>query len=304
MNTLTRFLAILMLIFAAKAADAQIQDRAKDRAERKANNRVDRKIDEGLDKGFDAIEGLFKRKNKDKDKDKDGKDADSDAQAEADANEALMNGLFGASDVDLKPSYDFDHSVTMRSKVYDKKGKEEMVQDMEMMMADDHPHIGIRTIMEGTSADMVMDLEENYMVILTDAGGSKMAMVTKFDPAAYETEEDKEMDAMEFTKTGRTKEILGYTCEEYVTEDDESVMHFWMADVEDLDFYKGFKALQEQQKQQGAYAEDVPEGMMLEMVSESKKNDEKYIMEVTSIDRNKSGQISTEGYKPMSFGGR
>lgn len=306
---ITRLLTVLMLVFAAEAADAQIQDRAKDRAEQKANNRVDRKIDQGIDSGLDAIEGLFKRKNKnDKNKEDAGeaevKENAADDEATQQAENAMTNAFFGGSDVNLKPSYSFDQSVTMRTTIYDKKGKQDMVQNMDILFADDHPHICMRVTMEGTDMDMIMDMDENYMVMLTDAGGRKMAMVTKFDPAAYDQndEEAEDFQSMNFTKTGRTKEILGYTCEEYTAEDDDMTYQYWMGDV-DVDIYKGFMAMREQQKEQGNEFEGMPEGTMMEMVAQSKKDGESTTMQVTSIDMNKANTISTEGYETMSLGG-
>lgn len=315
MKTLLSILITAMLAL-SYSAEAQIIERSSDRAQRKANNRVDRKIDDGIDRGLDAIEGVFKRKGKknksDKNRSSDDEvadEADYDGElSEEESVQYMMSAFGGDGPAEIPGEYAFDHNVEMAMTYYNKRGKEESRQNMRMHFSDKKAIIGIEVMLEGAGATSIIDMETMQMVVLSDMGTTKMAMVVDMNAAMLETEED-DMESYEnpsFTKTGRTKKILGYHSEEYVVEEDGERVEFWVTREEFLDIYRAFTAMEV--ANQGTTKTNPmsahPGGMTLEMTS-TDESGEKMVMEVTAVHRGKGKVITTAGYQTMKMpGGR
>ncbi len=313
MKTLTLLLACLLL--AIGHADAQIVDRTTDRAKNKANNRLDNRIDRGIDRGLDGIENAFRKKDKSPKNKSTQHERDSDNYDDGDTDEsaavmAMMQSMMGGGKpVDIRERYEFQHNVEMTTTMYDKKGKVDHQQAMTMYFSDTDALFGIATAVEGTQSVSVIDLDKLHMVMLMDMGGSKMAMTLDLDQAwGGDDDDDESYDPAGFTKTGRTKKILGYTCEEYVTEEEGDRMEFWITRDEVLDIYRAFGAMTSTQKDKGgktAMPTDYPSGMAME-VTTTERNGSKTVMLVTAVNKNQGKTISTAGYSPMNLmgGGR
>lgn len=316
MKTLLSIL-ITLLIALGMSAEAQVVDRTKNRAQRKANNRVDRKIDQGIDRGLDAVEGLFKRKDKKK---KSSKNRSSDAEGtegierddyddemtEEEALEHMMSAFGSGGNVEIPAEYAFDHHVDMVMTQYNKRGKEESRQNMRMFFSDSKAVIGVEVKVEGTAATSVIDMEAMQMVVLTNMGTSKMAMVVDMNAAMLAAEDD-DMENYEnpvFKKTGRTKKLLGYHCEEYIAEEDGERVEFWITRDEFLDVYQAFTALEvaNQSTTQTDPMSAHPGGMTMEMIS-TDEGGERMTMVVTAVNRGQGKVIKTAGYQTMKMPG-
>jgi hypothetical protein len=299
---------LLTILLSTQISSAQIVDRTTDRAKDKTNNRVDNKIDQGIDKSLDAIEGVFKRKPKEEKKKKEETPQTEEEQSQAAAESMLSGGLFGGqSNAQIKDAYKFDHRVSMTMEMTDKKGEKSPVQQMQMYFSESDPEIGIRTMQEGMNSLMVMDMGNKVMVMLMDVGGSKMLMTIPLNGDLLSEEEEAKhtSDDYKFTKTGRTKTILGYNCEEYVGEDKESNSVFWVTTDEDFGITKAFAGMAAASKKSNStMPTDAPGGMMMEMTNTSKKNPkEEMKLTVTEVKKNIAETISTKGYSKMGFGG-
>lgn len=301
------------LLFSVRT-EAQIIERSTDRAEQKANNRVDRKIDDGIDRSLDAIEGLFKRKDKKNKSSNEGTSSSGENQeggsdgemTEEESVQWMMSAFGGGSSIELPPDYAFDHNVEMDMIQYKKNGKEDGRQNMRMHFSDKRAIIGVEVLMEGAAATSIIDMETLQMVVLSDMGSTKMAMVLDMNAAMLQTEQE-DMENYEnptFTKTGRTKKILGYHCEEYVVEEDGERTEFWITRDEFLDIYRAFTAMEV--TKQGATKTNPmaahPGGMTMEMTS-TDKGGEKTVMQVTAVNRGQGKVVKTAGYQTMRMPG-
>jgi hypothetical protein len=306
MKTVNACLALALAIIVSASAHAQIVDRTTDRASQKANDRVDQRIDQRIDKSLDAIEGVF-RKGKKKEKNAPEQSESNESSTEQTSHETASVELFSTSQADLNPSYDFDHQVDMQIESFDKKGKSEGVQTMQMYFSDSETHVGVKAIMEGMNSVSIIDMAKHQMIMLMDMGGSKMAMAIDFDPSKFAEEVETNDDAadMSIRKTGRTKTILGYSCDEYIMEDESSTLEFWVTREEQLDLFKAFGAMGASGKGAGGFSgvTEYPMGMTMEFTSTEKKSGEKTLMQVTKIQRNINYSISTAGYQIMNMPG-
>jgi hypothetical protein len=144
----------------------------------------------------------------------------------------LSKFLGGKVDLKYNDNYSFTSRLYMQTETYDKQ--DVMKVDLEMFFSANTPSVGMETKTmkdaKGNStpvaATMVMDGENKCFIILTDAGGTKMGIITPITDenstqAQANTGQEKKTTTPVFTKTGNTKMIAGYKCDEYTYKDSE-----------------------------------------------------------------------------------
>lgn len=300
------FSTLLCLLAFAFSTQAQIVDKTKDKAKNKTNRRIDNKIDKGLDKGLDGIEGLFKKKNKDKDKDNAEQEELSKEEQEA-QNAAAMSMMGFGSAADVKEKYSFDHELEYKITTTEKKGKDTQNMNMIMMFSEKDPLFGSKMQLPEGASSSIYDYEKGQMITLTQTQGMNMGMVMNIDQEAvaeYTAEEsDKEPD-YSLEKTGNTKDILGYKCEEWKMEDDENTSLIWLTNDLDINIGRAFSSMAAASKgKSNMPGADYPSGTMMEVTSTEKKSGDIYHMVATRVDMNSNSSVSTEGYQFMNMGG-
>lgn len=219
--------------------------------------------------------------------------------------QAMMNA-FGKGRCEVADSYPYDHSFTALTKSITRNGKKEQWIRWEYLVRDDGKMVATR-ILESNEKDMpamtsIMDLEHERMISLMDNGDMKMALCMNMAKLMDKAEESiKDQTDLKFSKTGRTKVILGYTCEEWTSEDAENVNSYWIADKADLPIWKHMAATSRQKNSPlAASGHSMPtQGMMLLMESRSKRKGDVFSMEITGISLRKGGSVSTAGYQRM-----
>lgn len=307
---------ITFSLFGVNISNAQIVDRTENRAKQKANQRVDQKIDKGLDKGLDAIEGLFGKKKKDKSKgDEDSEEVASETEntdSGAAAQSDMMSKMFGGGDLDVQDSYTFDHNILMNIQTFDKKGKTGDEMKMTMYFSDETPHFGMSMDIEGGNNFIIYDMETYEMVSLMDNNGQKIGMTMKLNPDKFVNNDEgkKENGNISFEKTGRTKTISGYNCEEYKLNDPEgdpnSTTTFWMTtdiDANWIEMMSTFASTNKKMQKNFVLPEDYPKGSMIQIINASNKNEEKSVTTVEKINKNTHKVIETKGYQMMALPG-
>lgn len=152
--------------------------------------------------------------------------AEDDASPSGDPGAAAFGGLFG-NKVTLKYSddYSFTSRIHMITEQYD--NKEVLKMNFYMFYSANYPSIGIETEtitddeeQMAMNAKMVMDGENKVFIMLTDINGMKMGTIGEVpEENTTVTGPDgkpvKNYTPPEFTKTGNTRVIAGYKCDEY-----------------------------------------------------------------------------------------
>lgn len=290
------------------------KDQVEKKAERKASQRIDRRIDQSMDRGLDAIENAVFNRSKRKIKEK------GNEKIEEKLNEAVSNrtdstddnpysGMFSGS-ANVKDQYNFSAKTDIKTIITDKKGKkEEMKYRMYFSGAD--PWFGMEMLemtQKGVeSMFMIFDMENNQLVSLTESNGQKMGFAMSFDPSAYNEVDEADTDSeVSFRKTGRTKTILGYTCEEYITESEDGSGSMWVTKEESLHIGFAMAAMGSmagKEKNNQNLPKDYPKGALLEM-DYLQKDGSKMFWTTEDIKLNISHNISTAGYQIMGMPGR
>ncbi|AFM04053.1 hypothetical protein Fleli_1639 [Bernardetia litoralis DSM 6794] len=321
-------IGLLSLAFSFTNFEATAQnntvEKMKQKAKNKTNNRIDNKIDNKLDEGLDALEGLFKRKKKKKKKEEENDDTNS----ESDLNEStettqtnegtdflskMLGG--GGEKIDVKSSYSFNSNFVMRMQTYKKNGKQGGDMFMHYYNSAD-PNYMAMEMMEATKdgktkkpqSKIIVDGLQQAMITLMEDNKQAIAMkipnIENYEQAQEQEQNPEEaMKDIKITRTGRTKNILGYTCSETIMETDEMKAISWTTKQVKLSQFKAFAGMFMQDKKEKNQFMAVPLEFTMEMESTNKKTGEKMKMIVTEVNENQSSTIDMSGYKVMDMSG-
>ncbi|GAB3224580.1 DUF4412 domain-containing protein [Algoriphagus aestuariicola] len=164
-------------------------------------------------------------------------------------NDAL-DGMFGGmmEPAPTETDYTFTGYMVMEVTSTDKKGKTEDPLRMQYLLSSDTEFMGMAFAdpkKVNTTTTTIMDTKNQAMVILLEDEGNKssMAMKLNYDKVQgmvdEEAEKQFEQPDYKITKTGNTKEILGYTCEEYLVETEDGNGQYWVTE-EPIDGFSMF----------------------------------------------------------------
>lgn len=198
----------------------------------------------------------------------------------------------------VQESYNFTDSADFTITSYDKKGKAGDPVSGVMYTHREKAYVGMEIEMEGSQGFNIFDLEAKKMYVLIEMNGMKTGIKKNIKEDSKQEEDEAQM---EFTKTGKTKEIAGYTCYEYTSEDDEYQYQFWVADNENMPFDNAFMSFQKANKSKDFSNSTMPKGLTMEMTSTGKKKGERTHYIINKINENISKNVDLSGYKLMGF---
>jgi len=198
---------------------------------------VDKEVDAEIDTAVNKEAEKSKAKA-DARTEKNKKDDNQPSSDGSGGDAGAMGGLFSNKvDLKYKEDYSFTSRIFMVSETYDKK--DVMKMEMFVFYSANHPSMGLETKSisdeKGETvpvvATMVMDGENKCVLMLTDMNGMKMGMISAVpEEGAEPTDNKAKKDTPPvYTKTGNTREIAGYKCDEYsyVDPDDKSNGKVW-----------------------------------------------------------------------------
>jgi len=302
-----KYLSLLIALCFSLNLSAQVVDKTEEKAKKKANQRVDKKIDKQIDKGLDAIEGLFgNKKKKRKEKNEKGSQNDSPSSNQM---ESVMS-MMGTENIDR--TYEFDHNFRLKIENY-KKDKLDSEMIMKMYINEQTSSMGVK--LEGAEAEqvdfMVYDMKGQEMLTMMNNDGQKMGMriVTKDNPGA----ENDQVDTpnIRFEKTGNSKSISGFDCDEYKliyesdTEDEnQGDQFFWITDETEADWIKSMTKMATHSPNMPVnygVPNTYPDGSVIQMVQTMDNEEEKSVVTVLEMNMNDSFSFSTKGYPFMQM---
>lgn len=197
-------------------------------------------------------------------------------------------------------NYDFRGMMRMKTEIYD-KGKHEGTMEADVWFDAGKENLGIESMTltddDGQSMNAVAIVDSRNMVMITWAvmEGGKTGMIMPIsDSLVAETGDQVAEDEVKIRKTGGTKTICGYRCEEYeVTEEEGKVVsNVWVAD--DLKLPGSKKMMSTQQGMPRSYGQGEIKGAILasETYDKGKLTTKS---EVTKVDLNSTHSISVAG---------
>lgn len=308
MKTLLKiFLISLFSVFLMQPVQGQrLLNKLKQRLEQKIEEQAEKKVDEKIEAETEERKSEINT------------EIDSDSNS---GEEQMQKGLPGflkgmgisSTPVQIAESYKFDHLIQMHIESYDKSGAK--ISNGEFIT-----HLNPKSksmAYQVLSGDMgkpgqgmfIIDAENEATIILSEENGEKSGIV--YGMGAYmetlgETYEEEELEDAPETylanpnvkKTGKTKTIAGYKCEEYIFSDEEIKSNVWITKelkMNTQDFFSTlFKA--------SLYSHGMAWGYMMETTSENQQTGEKSIMRVTKVDTNSNVKFSMGDYKITNLG--
>ena len=223
-------------------------------------------------------------------------------------NRVMMNAMGLTGNVDYEPVYSFDAHIQMEISEYKKNGKLDNQMLYDSYVHKEDADYAMEFSDDGSKSIMIFDTKNSAMLILSNSDGEKTGFATTIDAEAMaeEAEAFEEEDSASdpylynYKKTGKTKNILGYSCDEYLVEDEATEVHMWTSEKlgkemrkEWLNNKQTFGAMFSQ-----AYALN---GMVMEYDFLDKEGGDKMVMQVTKIDLNHTHKVNTDGYNIMSL---
>ncbi len=290
----------------------KLQEKVQERAEEKVEERVDKKIDEAIDKQLDKIEESLES-----DSENEPGSSESRSQSDRDREQRMQNIMkgigIGGEPVPVADAYAFKQMIEMRVESYNKNGKLESEGDFITHLSPDSKSMAYQVV----SGDMgnpgqgmfIIDAENGATIILSEEKGEKTGIVYgmgAFFSSIGETYEEENLAETpeaylanpNVKKTGRTKTIAGYKCEEYKFNDEETESEVWITQDLKMNTQDFFSTL----FKTNLYARGVPWGYMMEATTLDKETGEKSVMQVTRVDANSNKRFNMADYQITNLG--
>ncbi len=219
-------------------------------------------------------------------------------------NHVYLDALGLSDNVDYKSDYEFDAFIQMEVSEYKKNEKldDQTVYDTHISKESIDYAMVFRD--DDSKSTIIFDQENSAMLILADNDGAKTGFAMGIDQDAFaeqveEYEEESGIDPYNAHKTGKKKDILGYSCEEYLVEDTASEVRMWVSEELGKKVRKNMLNNQQTFGAMFTHAYGM-NGMVLEY-DVMDKDGGKSVMQVQKIDMNHSHKVHTNGYTIMSL---
>ena len=307
---------LFMVMCISESASAQgflnkLSKKVQDKIDKKVEKKVDEKVDEEIDKKLD--EALDSQK----DSDEQGMSNEEKQQVRL---QKLMKGMgMSGEPVPIEDSYSFNYKLQMHVESYDGTGKKESDGEFITYLNTKGKSFAYQFVGgdmekrgEGT---FIMDFDNKAMIILSDEEGKKNGIVygldmqgssdSIFDAQTYKDLEDDEVSdnitkSPYVKKTGRSKTIEGYKCDEYQYDnpEDDTKANFWISkdvDIATRDFMGTLL-------RSATYSHGMPWGFVMESESEDTQTGERNVMKVTDINPKANKKFSMGNYQITNIG--
>jgi hypothetical protein len=220
-------------------------------------------------------------------------------------------------DVDTEESYSFIGMAEMEVNSTDSKGNSEDPVHITSYLSKNDQYTGMEFSAESSKKSkektvMIFDFKNNATIMLVEneEGKSSMAfgldwqkMIEGVDDMSLEEDADEPVDFedFKFEKTGNTKTILGFSCEEYMAKNEEVEAFYWISTspIEGLETFLGRNSSfisHRTQSHNQQYFNNLPEGSMMEMNVVSQKDKSSSSFTMTSIDVDAKNTFIMEAY--------
>jgi hypothetical protein len=252
MKTRTIFLLVAFLIVLPATSEGQVGNLLRNKLNRvvnagakTANKEIDNKIDTAVQKEADKAR-VKADARVDSNMQNNGQPSQGTGSGTSDQGSQGQGGgglgrlLGNKIDLKYKEKYDFTSRIYMQVETYDKK--DVMKMDFFMFYSSVSPSVSVETKTISNeqgeaapiAATMVMDGENKCSLMLTDVNGMKMGIISPVpdentvQPAPDGRQAKKDTPPV-FNKTGNTKVIAGYKCDEYfyTDPDDKTTGKVW-----------------------------------------------------------------------------
>ncbi len=291
----------------------RLKEKVEETVEKKTIEKTEEKVEEAVEEGLDSLEDSMKAESAG-DGDPTGPPGQAGQPRQRDMQNILQGMGMSGDPVPVEESYHFDHLVQMHVETYDKNGKKEDEGEFINHINPSAKNLAYEMIsgdMEGPGKGLfIIDTQNKATIILGEEDGKKSGVIYGMenffkseDLRTAETGDltkapDASLTNPNLQKTGRTKKILGYTCEEYHYNDETTESKTWITNDLKLNTRDFFDAL----FNVGTTVRGIPGGYVMENTTIDKETGEKSTMKVTRVEENANTRFSLKDYELTNLG--
>ena len=331
MKTRTILLAIALIFAIPAVTDAQVGNILRNKVGRVVNAGVnvlnkeaDKKIDSVATKEAQEAYDKAERERIEREA-AEAQVAESDEQADTteDSDSRSGNkpaggfnfgGLMGGGKITSKyqESYSFNNRIYTQAEMYD--DKDVMKMDYYIYFNDNTQDAGFESKMEGSTEDtggdvtitsaFIFDGGNKSFLMMTDMGGMRIGVISEVpDENTTEGQATSEDTDATFTKTGNTKMIAGYKCDEYKYVDNETKEYGFIWATKDLNLQADKRTFSKAGMSPYYGHKDLDNSVVLAMENYSKKGELEMKSETKEVNLGYKHTMSTTGYsfRQMNF---
>lgn len=218
-------------------------------------------------------------------------------------------------DVETESAYSFSGIAVMEIESTDDKGKTSEPIVFHSFLSDNPDYFGMEFVDPDAKKSteksvIIMDHKNQATVMLMENDEEKSSMAFSIDwggmmdaaGAADNTEDSPAVsEDFSFEKTGNTKDILGYSCEEYLVVSDDAEGSYWISvqPIEGLESFwsKNSPFITKKMKAENReYFSNLPEGHIMEMDFMSKEDESSSKMRMIEIDTDRPTSFDLSEY--------
>lgn len=300
---------------------------ATNRAVYDADKEVDSQINKGVDKEFNKLMGKVlgqddesseaKEETAVEEVESESSESNNSSSDRSSGNDAMSKALMGKMGLNMtrpenmKDVYEYTGNIRMDVESWDDEGNSDGPIDYKTMYSDKNSGFAMEfKDKEKGKSLMIFDYDNKLMLILADDGQDKNGFATPIEASSEdllsseESEQVSDEDAEKaeefysgFKKTGKSKTIAGYKCDEYFYEDEDAKMTYWMTNDLSKDLWSKM------------YSSNIftslytgkANGFVMESDHQEKSSKERSHMIVKEVNPNQSSKISTVGYNVMQM---
>lgn len=271
---------------------------------KKVQDKTEQKVEEKIvDETMKAIDAAFETK-------------DADSASQGNDMGLFLNKMGISSDpVPIQDIYAFNQKIHMSFNSFDKNGEKTDEGEMITYLNTNTKCIAYEVV----SGDMaqagqnrfIVDAENGAIILLGEEDNEKKGLVYGMnaylehsDPMDEEEDLDLSDSPENFlanphvSKTGRTKTIAGYKCDEYTYKDESVEASYWITNDLKLNSRDYFSTL----VKTSLAAQGMAWGYMLEATSVNKDSGERSTMKVLEVDTESISKLSLKDYEIVNFG--
>lgn len=278
----TIIVTLLLSLCVGYQANAQILKKLGDKAsqaaeralERKTEEKVEQTTEDTVDEVFEAPKKMKKKKKRKKSK----------------------TGILSKTDKVPSASYSFTHKYVLEISAQ----KDKMLTTY--YLSNGQNYIGSKTSLNPNSNEGVMTIMDNNqkaIFSLMDMSGQKIMMAQNMDFEDLDDETNPE--DVSINKTGKTKTILGYHCEEFTVTGNQFKSNIWVTQQADVQFLN----IPSSQKNKSSFNSkwfDYADGLVMEMTMTDTSEGKPQKMTIRCVELTKEAvNINTTEYKSYGF---
>lgn len=214
----------------------RIQERLKEQTEKKVEEKVLEKAGQQPDENQD---GLNDRKRP-------GRVNSFTSPSDSTRKSAPQMGMFASmQNAKYEPSYTLKQELKVEMKSQEKKNKKVEVMNMRMSYGETCFMNVLESEDKKDQSKSLIDFTNNTSIVLNDKDMSAVAISLDYMSNMVQQSAENNKDSIStdesftFTRTGNTKMIAGYMCEEVIMESDDMKINAWYTDDIKIDMYKG-----------------------------------------------------------------